>query len=80
MSSLYSEVGTLLKQLPEDKSQDLWSQYRLIKIQALMAPSLQKERDDAANKLIKIQRAAEQLSKAHKETHPDKTDKAYKDR
>jgi len=66
LSSLYSEVGTLLKQLPEDKSQDLWNQYRLIKIQPLMAPSLQKERDDAAQKLTKIQKAAEQLSKIHK--------------
>ncbi len=66
LSSLYSEVGTLLNQLPNDKSQDLWNQYRLIKILPLMAPSLQKERDDAAQKLTKIQKAAEQLSKIHK--------------
>jgi len=77
LSSLYSEVGALLKELPGDKSRDLWSQYTLIKLQPLMDPSLQKERDDAANKLMKIQKAAtEQLSKIRKETHPDKATKA----
>ena len=72
LSSLYTEVGVQLRQLPGDKSQDLWSQYTLIKIQPLMSPALQKERDDAAGKLFKIQRAAEQLSKNHKEAHPAK--------
>jgi serine/threonine protein kinase len=70
LSSLYTEVGALLRQLPGDKSQELWSQYTLIKIQPLMAPALQKERDDAAGKLFKIQKAAEQLAKNHKEAHP----------
>jgi hypothetical protein len=62
LTKLWIQVGTQLGRTPRDKIPDLWAQYTLIKIQSLMAPQLQAEREDTAALLQRISQEATRLN------------------
>jgi hypothetical protein len=57
LSDIWASVGRELKQLPSGTADDLWTRWRVFKIQALMsAPAT--ERDAAAKQLWQIHQDA----------------------